>query len=104
MQIAPNVSIISSNRDVYDSTRHFEAEVKIGKYYWLGACSIVLPGVELGDFTIIGAGAVVSKSYPEGYCIIAGNPVRVIGELDQTKCVIRKIKIEYIGYIKKGKF
>lgn len=103
-QIAPNVSIISSNHDVYDSTKHIDAEVKIGKYCWLGAGSIVLPGVELGDFTIVGAGAVVTKSFPEGYCIIAGNPAKVIRELDRSKCVFRKNEIEYIGYIKKEKF
>ena len=36
--------------------------------------SIILPNVNLGNHTIVGAGSVVTKSVTEGYCIIAGNP------------------------------
>jgi acetyltransferase-like isoleucine patch superfamily enzyme len=48
--------------------------------------AIVLPSVKLGDFTIVGAGAVVTKSFPEGYCVIAGNPARIIKQLNKTEC------------------
>ncbi|MNL61911.1 putative acetyltransferase [compost metagenome] len=48
---------------------------------------MVLPGVQLGEFTIVGAGAVVTKSFTEGYCVIAGNPARVIKSLDKEKCL-----------------
>ena len=40
--------------------------------------AVILPGVELGDHTIVGAGAIVTKSYPEGYCVLVGNPARPI--------------------------
>lgn len=44
--------------------------------------SVVLPGVTFGPKTIVGAGSVVTKSFPEGQCVIAGNPARVIKRLD----------------------
>ena len=42
---------------------------------------VVLPGVELGDGTIVGAGAVVTRSFPEGECVLAGNPAKIIRTL-----------------------
>lgn len=44
--------------------------------------SIILPGVVLGDHTIVGAGSVVTHSFPEGYCILAGNPAKIVRKLD----------------------
>lgn len=43
--------------------------------------SVILPGVTLGNHTIVGAGSVVTKSFPEGNCVIVGNPGRVIKKL-----------------------
>jgi len=34
----------------------------------------------------VGAGAVVTKSFPEGYCVIAGNPAKLIKHLNKTEC------------------
>ena len=45
--------------------------------------SVILPGVTLGDHTVVGAGSVVTKSFEQGYCVIAGNPARIIRELPQ---------------------
>ncbi|RTZ49710.1 acyltransferase [Chryseobacterium arthrosphaerae] len=80
-QIAPNVGIISSNHDLYDSRKKIVKEVRIGKYCWIGMNAVILPGVVVGDFTIIAAGAVVTKSFEEGYCVIGGNPARKIKDL-----------------------
>lgn len=81
-QIAPNVGIITSNHDVYNPDNHTEAKsVIIGDFCWIGMNSLILPGVVLGDHTIVGGGAVVTKSYEDGNCIIAGNPARVIRKL-----------------------
>ena len=44
---------------------------------WIGANSILLPGVEIGENTVIGAGSVVTKSFPKGV-VAAGNPARII--------------------------
>jgi hypothetical protein len=85
VHIAPNVGIITSNHDIYDLDKHVEGkDVKIGDYCWIGMNSVILPGVELGPRTIVGAGAVVTKSFPEGFCIIAGVPARVIKRLDNN--------------------
>lgn len=77
--IAPNVGIITSNHNLKDLNKHDNAkDVIIGKNCWIGMNSVILPGVELGPNTIVGAGSVVTKSFPEGGCVIAGNPAKKI--------------------------
>lgn len=81
--IGPNVGIITANHDVNNLDDHIQAKpVTLGKACWIGMNSVVLPGVTLGDQTIVGAGSVVTKSFPQGKCIIAGNPARLIRNLD----------------------
>lgn len=43
--------------------------------------AVILPGVHLGDHTIVGAGSVVTRSFPEGNIIIAGVPAKKIKDL-----------------------
>lgn len=47
-----------------DATDYF-GKIKIGNSCFIGAKSIILPGIELGDLTLVGAGSVVTKSFPE---------------------------------------
>lgn len=54
--------------------------IKIGKNCWLGANAVILPGVEIGDNTIVGAGSVVTKSFGNNK-VIAGIPAKIIKEL-----------------------
>lgn len=103
-QIAANVVIISANHDLYDTRRHIPGIVKIGNYCWLGASAMIMPNVELGDFTIVGAGAVVTKSFPDGYCVIAGNPAKIIRTLDREQCKPYHYPVTYNGYIRSDKF
>ncbi len=103
-QIAPNVGIISANHDLHDNRIHVARDVHIGKYCWIGMNAMILPGVELGDYTIVGAGAVVTKSFPEGYCVIGGNPARLIKRVEREKCVLHRSTHEYNGYIPSAKF
>lgn len=103
-QIAANVGIVSSNHLLEDSRKHKIEEIHIGKYCWIGMGAVIMPGVTLGDYTIVGAGAVVTKSFPEGFCVIGGNPARLIKEIDKEKCVFYKSDYEYNGYIKNSDF
>lgn len=52
-------------------------DIKIGKNVWIGTRAIIFPGVIIGDYSIIGAGAVVTKSIPAN-SIAAGVPAKVI--------------------------
>jgi acetyltransferase-like isoleucine patch superfamily enzyme len=77
--IAPNVGIITQNHDLNDLSKHQKAkDVVIGKECWIGMNAVILPGVVLGDNTIVGAGSVVTKSFESGNCVVAGNPARTI--------------------------
>jgi len=81
--IAPNVGLITSNHDVHDLDNHMPPKsIVLGEKCWIGMNSVILPGVTLGAHTIVGAGSVVTKSFPMGKCIIAGNPAKVIRNLD----------------------
>lgn len=82
--LAPNVGI-------YTATHPLDAEVRasglemaypisIGNRVWIGANAIILPGVTIGDNTVIGAGSVVTKDIPANV-VAAGNPCRILREL-----------------------
>lgn len=98
-QIASNVGIISANHAPNDLRKQLSGEpIRIGKYCWLGMGVIVLPGVELGDFTIVGAGSVVTKSFKDGYCVIVGNPAKKIKQLTKEECIMYRSENEYNGF------
>jgi acetyltransferase-like isoleucine patch superfamily enzyme len=78
---APGVKIISANHDVKDFAKQVDARpIRIGKNCWLSANAVILPGVELGDNVVVGAGAVVTKSFPSNV-VLAGVPAKVIREI-----------------------
>jgi acetyltransferase-like isoleucine patch superfamily enzyme len=77
--IAPNVGIITGNHDLSDPDERAKGkDVIIGEKCWIGMNAVILPGVELGNHTVVGAGSIVTKSFPEGNCVIAGNPAKLI--------------------------
>lgn len=79
----PKVSIISQNHDVLNFKTYLTGKpVIIRKNSWLSTGCIILPEVELGEHTIVAAGAVVTKSFPDGNQIIAGNPAQVIKKIE----------------------
>lgn len=108
-QIAPNVGIISSNHFMLDIRKHVHNEVRIGEYCRIGMGSIIHPGVVLGDFTTVAAGAVVTKSFPKGYCVISGNPATIAADYSDSQSIMAKFlryknEHEYNGYIPHSKF
>lgn len=81
--IAPNVGLITANHTLGDLNYHDEpCPITLGKKCWIGMNTVILPGVTLGDNTVVGAGSVVTHSFPEGNCIIAGCPARKIRNTD----------------------
>lgn len=77
--IARNVGIITANHRPENMEEMTDPKpITIGEGCWIGMNAMILPGVALGPHTTVGAGSVVTKSFPEGHCIIAGNPARVI--------------------------
>jgi maltose O-acetyltransferase len=56
--------------------------VRIGRRCFIGAGSIILPGVTIGEGTVIGAGSVVTTSIPD-HAVATGNPCRVVGSVDE---------------------
>ncbi|MBM4318508.1 MAG: acyltransferase [Deltaproteobacteria bacterium] len=83
--IALGVKIISSDHLPEDLDRHVAGEpVRIGRRCWLGASCVVLPGVQLGDEVVVGAGAVVTRSFPSR-SLIAGVPARLVRVLEPSR-------------------
>ena len=104
-QFGPNVGLMSGNHDFYDFRKQKDAKpIRIGKHCWIGMGVVVMPEVELGDFTIVGAGSIVTKSFPEGKCVIAGNPARKIKDLDTEQCIYFSTENPYVGYMRASDF
>jgi acetyltransferase-like isoleucine patch superfamily enzyme len=77
----PGVKIISSNHGFTDhKIIQPEESIEVGEHTWLGANAIVLPGIKIGNNCIVGAGSVVTKSFPDN-CVIAGNPAKIIRQI-----------------------
>lgn len=102
--LAPNVGIISANHNLYNARVHIPDIVRIGNYCWIGMNSTIMPGVILGDHTIVAANSVVTTSFLDGYVVLAGVPAKAIKDLEREKCQIYKDKYEYHGYIPSDKF
>ena len=85
----PNTVIVTAGHPINPELRarvtQYNAEVHIGNNVWLGAGVIVMPGVTIGDNSVIGAGSVVTKDIPANV-VAFGNPCKVyreIGEKDR---------------------
>lgn len=58
----------------------------------------------MGPRTVVAAGSVVTKSFPEGFCLIGGNPAKFIKSIPKEEFVPRKYEREMYGYIPADKF
>lgn len=85
----PNVTLATAGHPILPELREkgyqYNAPIRIGKNCWIGAGAVILPGITIGDGTVVGAGSVVTKDLPP--CVVAvGNPchvLRPIGERDR---------------------
>jgi len=79
--LAPKVHILAHDASTFTHVGYTKiGKVKIGDNVFIGANSIILPGVTIGNNAIIGAGSIVTKDIPEN-SIAVGNPAKIIGDL-----------------------
>ena len=81
VMIGPNVTIATAGHPIDPELRRkvaqFNIPVRIGNNVWIGAGAVILPGVTIGDDSVIGAGSIVTKDIPAGV-VAVGNPCRVL--------------------------
>lgn len=84
VQIGPNVQLLTATHPIEPGPRRDKWEgskpIAIGNNAWLGGGVIVCPGVTIGENTVVGAGAVVTKDLPANV-VAVGNPARVVREI-----------------------
>ena len=85
--IGPNVTLATAGHPILPRLREkgyqFNLPIHIGKNCWLGAGVIVLPGVNIGDNSVIGAGSIVTKDIPNNV-VAYGSPCKVIREISKN--------------------
>jgi maltose O-acetyltransferase len=84
----PNVQVYAATHPLEGHVRQgtagpeYARPITIGSDSWVGGGAIILPGVTVGEHCVVGAGAVVTKDVP-AYSVVAGNPARVIRQLER---------------------
>lgn len=61
-------------------------KVRIGNHCWIGASSIIMPNVTLGEYCVVAAGSFVKDSFPD-YSIIGGTPAKLIRKLNENEII-----------------
>jgi len=86
VQIGPNVQLLTPTHPLDPGLRREKWEaaepIALGDNVWLGGGAIVCPGVMIGENTVVGAGAVVTRELPANV-VAAGNPARIVRHLDE---------------------
>ena len=81
---APNVVVATAGHPILPELRErafqYNMPVHIGRNCWIGAGALIMPGVTIGDNTVIGAGSVVTRDIPSNV-VAVGNPCRVMREI-----------------------
>ena len=88
VMIGPNVTIATANHPIAPELRaralQYNRSVTIGQNVWIGAGTIIVPGITIGENTVIGAGSVVTKDIPANV-VAAGNPCKVLREIGERE-------------------
>lgn len=86
VMFGPNVTVATAGHPIDPALRlkvgQFNIPVHIGNNVWIGANSVILPGITIGDNSVIGAGSIVTKDIPENV-VAAGNPCRVLRPISE---------------------
>ena len=86
VMFAPNVTVISATHPIHPGLRRKQAQynlpVVIRDNVWIGAGALILPGITIGENSVIGAGSVVTKDVPANV-VAVGNPCRVLREISE---------------------
>jgi maltose O-acetyltransferase len=89
-QLATGVQLLTATHPVDPKARRLGWEyaepITMGDNVWLGGGVVVCPGVTIGEDTVVGAGAVVTRDLPAGV-VAVGNPARVLREIDESDAV-----------------
>ena len=87
VMFGPNVTVSAGTHPIHPELRSKQAQynipIHIGNNVWIGANSVILPGVNIGDNSVIGAGSVVTKDIPSNV-VAVGNPCRVLREINEN--------------------
>ncbi len=88
--IGPNCGLYTASHPLNASQRNQGYEkaspITIGKNVWIGGDVIILPGVTIGDGSVIGAKSVVTKDIPPGVLAV-GNPCRVLRSITEEDMI-----------------
>jgi acetyltransferase-like isoleucine patch superfamily enzyme len=84
--IGPKVNLITENHPVNPADRKslVLGSIHIKKNAWIGAGATILPGVTIGENSIVAAGSVVNKDVPDN-TIVGGIPAKLIRSVDEHK-------------------
>lgn len=74
------IPLFKSKRNLLSPKGYISESIKIGKYVWIGANAVILPGVVIGDNAVVGAGSIVTKNIP-ARAVAVGNPAKVIKKI-----------------------
>ena len=81
----PHVTVATAGHPIEPGLRErglqYNMPVRIGRNCWIGAGALIMPGVTIGDNTVIGAGSVVTRDIPANV-VAVGNPCRVLREIN----------------------
>ena len=101
VKIGPNVTLATAGHPVLPELRkgvilQFNKDIHIGDNVWIGAGTVVCPGVTIGENTVIGAGSVVTKDIPANV-VAFGSPCRVIRKISriERECFFRDERINW---------